>query len=91
MTKKELIENVADMNDMKKSHVADVLNSTLEMIQEALSEGETIDLYGFGKFSITERAARKGRNPSTGESIDIPASKGVKFKPSRTLKNAVNN
>lgn len=91
MTKKELIENVADMNDMTKSDVTEVLNATLEMIQEALSEGETIDLYGFGKFSITERAARKGRNPATGESIQIAASKAVKFKPAKALKDAVNN
>lgn len=91
MTKKELIENVADMNDMTKSDVTEVLNATLEMIQEALSEGETIDLYGFGKFSIMERAARKGRNPATGESIQIAASKAVKFKPAKALKDAVNN
>lgn len=90
MNKKELVAGVADMNDMDKSDVEKVLNATLEMIQDALSEGEIIDLYGFGKFSAVERAARKGRNPATGESIDIAAKTGITFKPSKVLKDAVN-
>lgn len=90
MNKKELVAGVADMNDMNKSDVEKVLNATLEMIQDALSEGEIIDLYGFGKFSAVERAARKGRNPATGESIDIAARTGITFKPSKVFKDAVN-
>lgn len=90
MTKKDLIENVADMNEMKKSDVENVLNVTLDTIKDALEEKETVDLYGFGKFSTSERAARKGRNPATGESIEIAASTQVKFKPAKAFKDAVN-
>lgn len=90
MTKKELIAGVADMNDMNKREVEETLNATLEMIQDAMAEGESVDLYGFGKFSVVERAARKGRNPATGEEIQIAASKSPKFKPAKALKVAVN-
>lgn len=90
MTKKELVASIADMNDMSKSEVGEVLNATLEMIEYALVEGESVDLSGFGKFSVVERAARKGRNPATGASIQIAASKGAKFKPAKALKDAVN-
>lgn len=90
MTKKDLIANVADMNDMAKNDVDSVLSATLETIQEALEEGEPVDLYGFGKFETKERAARKGRNPATGESIDIAAKNAVTFKPAKALKEAVN-
>jgi len=89
MTKKELIASVAEMNDMDKSDVELVLNATLEMTQEALVEGQDVDFYGFGKFGVKERAARKGRNPATGNSIDIAARNSVSFKPSKALKEAV--
>lgn len=90
MNKKELISSVAEMNDMGQKEVEVILNATLETIQDALVEGEMIDFYGFGKFSVTQRAARKGRNPQTGESIDIAAKNAVSFKPSKGLKDAVN-
>ncbi len=90
MTKKELIANVADMNDMPQNQVKETLDATLEMIQDALSEGEEVVLPGFGKFTVAHRAARKGRNPSTGEEIQIAASKGPKFKPGKPFKDAVN-
>lgn len=90
MNKKDLIANVAEMNDMSKSDVEEVLNATLETMQDALVEGEAVDLYGFGKFTSVERAARKGRNPSTGASIDIAAKNAVTFKPAKALKDAVN-
>ena len=89
MTKKELIASVAEMNDMDKSDVELVLNATLEMTQEALVEGQDEDFYGCGKFGVKERAARKGRNPATGKSIDIAARNSVSFKPSKALKEAV--
>lgn len=89
MNKKELIAGVADMNDMPKTDVENVLNATLEMIQDALAEEEQVEFYGFGKFIVNERAARKGRNPATGESIDIAAKKVVAFKPAKALKEAV--
>ena len=90
MNKKELVAGIADMNDMTKSDVAKTLDATLEMIQDALSEGEDVVLPGFGKFSVSHRAARKGRNPATGETIQIKASKGPKFKAGKTFKDAVN-
>lgn len=90
VTKKEIIDAVADMYEMSKKSVKDILDATLDTIAENLEEGNAVDLFGFGKFSITERAARKGRNPATGETIDIAASKSVKFKPSKTLKDTVN-
>ena len=90
MNKKEVIESVAEMNDMDKNDVEQVLSATLETIQDALAEGESVDFYGFGKFTVNERAARKGRNPKTGESISIAAKKAVAFKPSKSLKDAVN-
>lgn len=90
MTKKELIDDVADMNDMDKSDVKNVLEATLETIQDSLVEGEFVDFHGFGKFVVNERAARKGRNPKTGESIDIAAKNAVSFKPAKALKDAVN-
>lgn len=90
MNKKDLIANVAEMNDMSKSDVEEVLNATLETMQDALVEGEPIDLYGFGKFTSVERKARKGRNPQTGESLDIAAKNAVTFKPAKALKDAVN-
>ena len=89
MTKKELIAGVADMNDMAKTDVEETLNATLEMIQDALMEGESVDLYGFGKFSISHRKARKGRNPATGEELQIAACNMAKFKPAKALKEAV--
>jgi DNA-binding protein HU-beta len=91
MNKKELIANVADMNEMSQTEVKEVLDATLETVKDALEEGEKVELFGFGNFSVAERAARKGRNPQTGKPIDIPASMQVKFKPAKALKDAVNN
>ncbi len=89
MNKKELIAHVAEMNDMTKSEVERVLNASLEGIQDAMAEGEEIDLYGFGKFSVVERAARTGRNPKTGEPLEIAASNSVKFKAAKAFRDAI--
>lgn len=89
MNKKEIVASVAEMNDMEQKEVSLILDATLETIQDALAEGENVDFYGFGKFECKERSARKGRNPSTGESIDIPAKNVVSFKASKKLKDAV--
>lgn len=90
MNKKDIVASVAEMNDMNKGEVGEILDATLETIQDALGEGEVVDLYGFGKFSVSERKARKGRNPQTGETIQIAAKNAVSFKPSRVLKDAIN-
>lgn len=90
MNKKELVATVAEMNDMDKNEVAQILDATLETVEEALAEGENVDFYGFGKFVVSERAARKGRNPKTGETIQIAAKNAVSFKPAKALKDSVN-
>lgn len=90
MKKTELIDAISDMNDMSKKDVKEVLEATLETIKEVLAEGESVELPGFGKFYITEMKARKGRNPATGEEIDIAAKNQAKFKAGKSLKDAVN-
>lgn len=91
MTKKDLVTTVADMYDRTKSDVAEVVDGIIETIQESVAEGEDVILTGFGTFSVTERAARKGRNPATGKPIDIAASKSPKFKAGKSFKDAVKN
>lgn len=91
MNKKEIIETVADMYEMSKSEVKNILDATLDTMKDALEDGQKVELFGFGNFTIVERAARKGRNPATGDAIDIAASKAVKFKPSKNLKDLINN
>jgi len=89
MNKTELVSAVADMYDRSKNDVKEVVDGIIETVQEALAEGEEVAIAGFGTFTVTERAARKGRNPATGEEIDIPASKSPKFKPGKGFKDAV--
>lgn len=90
MTKKELIESIATMNEFPKTKTKEIFNDIFEMISDALAEGEDVILPGFGKFITKVREARKGRNPHTGESIDIPEKRTMRFKPSITLKNYIN-
>ncbi len=89
MTKKEFVDYVADMNEMSKKDVTDTIDAIFETITEIMVENDSITFQGFGTFSATERAARKGRNPQTGESINIPAMMSPKFKASPTLKKAL--
>jgi len=89
MNKSDLVETISEMNEMPKTTVKEVLDATLDTITDALVEKEKVDLFGFGSFSTSERAARKGRNPATGESIDIGPSTQIKFKPSKAFKDAV--
>ncbi len=89
MNQKELVGIVAEECDMPKASVKDVVNTTIAVIQGALVDGDSVQFIGFGTFSITERAARQGRNPSTGKAMKIAASKGVKFKVGAKLKEAV--
>jgi DNA-binding protein HU-beta len=91
MNKNELIESVADMNDMKKTDVKEVLNATLDMIKDCAAEGEVVELFGFGKFITVDVKARKGRNPQTGEELKISARTNVKFKPAKAFKDMVND
>lgn len=87
--KAELIERVAGKTDLTKKEVTATVDALFEVIQEALKDGEKVQIIGFGNFEVRERAARKGRNPQTGEEIEIGASKVPAFKPGKALKDAV--
>lgn len=81
--KSEIVERVAEKTSLRRSDVTKVLDETLNEIKSALDSGETVSLRGFGSFKVSERGARKGRNPRTGEEIDIPAGQRVSFKMSK--------
>jgi DNA-binding protein HU-beta len=91
MNRKELIRAIAEDTDETIMTVSTIVDAMVATITETLEEGDSVQLIGFGTFSVTKRKARKGHNPATGESIDIAASKGVKFKVGAKLKDAVKN
>ncbi len=90
MRKPELIAAIADQADLSKDKAGEALSVILKQITQALERQETINLVGFGSFSQRARGARRGKNPQTGEEIEIPASNTVAFKPGKALKEAVN-
>lgn len=90
MTKKELIRSVADMQDMTQDETGDILDAMLDTIMETTAGGDTVTITGFGKFQPKVRAARKGRNPATGEELDIPEKTVVTFKPQKAFADLVN-
>ncbi len=90
MNKNDLIASVASSAGLSKSDATRSLESLLDTITNALKRGEKVSIVGFGNFSISERKATTGRNPRTGESIQIPASKRPKFSVGKALKEAVN-
>ncbi|NLD14760.1 MAG: DNA-binding protein HU-beta [Gammaproteobacteria bacterium] len=90
MNKSELIEKVAAAADLPKAAAGRALDAVLETVTEALKEGDSVVLVGFGTFAVKERAARTGRNPQTGDTIEIAAAKVPGFKPGKALKDAVN-
>jgi DNA-binding protein HU-beta len=90
MKKTELVDHIADTADLSKAAAGRTLDAILETITESLVDGEDVTLIGFGTFKISERAARDGRNPRTGEAIKIAASKVPSFKAGKALKDAVN-
>lgn len=89
MTKAELIDKIASSAGLSKADATRALDSTLNAIKASLKKGQKVTLVGFGTFSITKRKARKGRNPKTGEVINIPAAKTPKFTAGKALKDAV--
>ncbi|MDH5716834.1 MAG: HU family DNA-binding protein [Spirochaetia bacterium] len=89
MTKDELVSHMAGEASITKEASKKALEAFISGITKTLKKGGTVGLVGFGTFSITKRAARKGRNPKTGETIQIAASKSVKFKVGKSLKDAV--
>jgi DNA-binding protein HU-beta len=86
MNKSDLINKVAEASDLSKKDAAKAVDAVFDAISEALQSGDKVQLVGFGNFEVRERSARKGRNPQTGEEIDIPASKVPAFKPGKSLR-----
>lgn len=89
MNKTELIAVVAEKSELTKKDATKAVEAVFEAISEALQNGEKVQIIGFGNFETRERAARKGRNPQTGEEIDIAASKVPAFKAGKALKDVV--
>lgn len=89
MNKTELIEKIAESADITKAAAAKALDAFTESVSQALKEGDMVTLVGFGSFYVAERAARTGRNPATGQTIEIKASKSPKFRPGKALKDAL--
>lgn len=90
MNKTELVSAVAEKADLTKKESERVINALFASIEEALARGDKVQLVGFGTFEVRDREARKGRNPQTGEEIEIPATKVPAFKAGKALKDAVN-
>ena len=89
MNKTELVEAVAKKMGTTKKETEAAVSAFTETVKEALAEGKKVQLVGFGNFEVRERAARKGRNPQTGEELDIPATKVPAFKPGKGFKEVV--
>ncbi|MDD5826761.1 MAG: HU family DNA-binding protein [Bacilli bacterium] len=90
MKKSEIIALIAENTELSKADVERVYNATFDLFKDELAKGNKISVSGFGTFDISERAEREGRNPQTGETIKIAASKSVKFKAGKELKEKVN-
>lgn len=90
MNKTEIIEHIATQADISKAAAGKALDATIEAVRDALKKGDSVQIIGFGTFSVSKRAARTGRNPRTGEAIKIKASKAPKFTPGKALKDALN-
>ena len=89
MNKGELIAGMAEESGVSKADAEKVLNAFLSQVEKALCAGDKVQLTGFGSFEVKERAARTGKNPRTGESVEIPACKVPSFKAGKALKDAV--
>ena len=90
MNKNDLVKSVAVATDMSSSDAARAVDSVFESITNSLKAGDEVRLVGFGSFSVAQRKATTGRNPRTGEAINIPASNQPKFKAGKALKESVN-
>ena len=90
VNKNDLASQIADETDLDTGQAKLALEKTLEVIVRRVAAGDEVSLAGFGKVSLTERQARQGRNPATGEPMEIAASKGLKFAPAKAVKDTVN-
>ncbi|MCJ8011093.1 HU family DNA-binding protein [Paenibacillus sp. KQZ6P-2] len=89
MNKSELISQVSEAAELSKKDATKAVDAVFESIAQALQSGDKVQLVGFGNFEVRERSARKGRNPQTGEEIEIPSSKIPAFKPGKALKDGI--
>ncbi len=89
LNKTDLINQVSESTELSKKDVTKAIDAVFEAIAGALQNGDKVQLVGFGNFEVRERSARKGRNPQTGEEIEIPASKIPAFKPGKALKDGI--
>jgi nucleoid DNA-binding protein len=89
MTKSELIDALAAKAELQRPRAEQLIDFFLDDITAALKKGEKVNISGFGTFTVSNRKARTGRNPKTGEPIEIPASRSAKFKPGKNLKDAL--
>lgn len=90
MNKADLVTKVAEKSDLTKKDAEKAISAFVDSVAEALSQGDKVQLVGFGTFEVRERAERKGRNPQTREEITIPASKAPVFKAGKALKDMIN-
>ena len=90
MNKKDLVQKIAETNELTKQQAADVLDTVLDSIGDAIAAGDEVQLLGFGTFEKRERPERTARNPRTGETIEIAAASVPAFKPGKALKDKVN-
>ena len=89
MNKSELIQAIADEAELSKHDAAEFVDAFISVVTQELKDGNDVTLVGFGVFHVSERAERQGRNPQTGETLTIPATKKPKFRPGKPLKEAV--
>lgn len=90
MNKAEFVAAIADAAELSRTEAANAVDAMVSVITKTLKQGDTVTLVGFGTFEVRKRAARQGRNPKTGETIKIAASKNPSFKAGKALKDAVN-
>ena len=90
MTKAELVEEVSRVSDLTKKHSEVIVETVFQSIIDALHRGEKIELRGFGSFRLRQREPRKGRNPKTGDKVDVPPKMVPYFKPGKELKDLLN-
>ena len=90
MTKADLVEEVARVSELTKKHSETIVNTVFDSIIQALQRDDKIELRGFGSFRIRQRRSRQGRNPKTGDKVDVPAKRIPYFKPGKELKEIIN-
>lgn len=90
MNKQELVSAIAEKTGLTKADADKAVNAFIDTVKSTMAKGDSLQLIGFGTFSVSERAARTGRNPQTGKEIQIAAKKVTKFKPGKALDEAIN-